>query len=261
MFSKLFYRPFKSFEDLWRRRTLYGEINEFFKFQVISSDSNGYKLPFCHNWLNEYKQQHEYAKSQSMYYERHDDGEDAEAVFEFGINLIADRVPKNAKILDVGCNTGLWLQRMYDRGYSNLWGIDPQKSAVQFANLNRPHLNIKEGFFGSKKNDIECDLMFFFGSIFRIPYQSKLFEAIDRCTKKYILINGVQEAFDDFNRDLHYNLGKKGFICIEKRVVSLNTMLPIGTEGADGPLYVSDDKHSRKFRSFFLFRRVEPRSS
>ena len=158
---KLFYREFKTVDQLWRLRTLFSAINEFFNFQIISSDENGYKLPLCHNWFHAASQQREWSDTDTMYYERHDDGENAVAVFNFGIDLIKDRIQKDAKILDVGCNTGLWLQHLYDLGYSNLWGIDPQKSAVKFAEKERPYLNIKEGFFGPKQFDIECDVLYF----------------------------------------------------------------------------------------------------
>ena len=74
----------------------------------------------------------------------------------------------------------------------------------------------------------------------------------------------IQEAADDFNRDPHVGLAKKGFICIEKRCVTPESYQPIGLEGSDGPMIVLGDRNKdtqtdRNFNSFFLFRRIEPR--
>ena len=62
-----------------------------------------------------------------------------------------------------------------------------------------------------------------------------------------------------FSRDLHVNLAKKGFLYIEKRVVSDPGFIPIGMEGADGPLISKDPlgKYMPNFTSHFLFRRID----
>ena len=46
---RLTHRRFTSAEDYFRKRTRFGEINEFLKFQVISSDQDEYTLPFLTN--------------------------------------------------------------------------------------------------------------------------------------------------------------------------------------------------------------------
>ncbi len=56
-------------------------------------------------------------------------------------------------------------------------------------------------------------------------------------------------------------LARKGLICIEKRVVSLDYRA-IGLNGTDGPMnrFTEDGNVKRQFHSHFLFRRVEPRT-
>ena len=66
-------------------------------------------------------------------------------------------------------------------------------------------------------------------------------------------------------KDPHIGLAKKGFICIEKHCVTEDaSYTPIGLKGADGPMIVLGDRKKgtetqRNFRSFILFRRIEPR--
>ena len=60
--------------------------------------------------------------------------------------------------------------------------------------------------------------MTWFGVISKISQYEDLFGSIDRCSNKYVLIAGIQEAADDFVRDYDYEMGKIGFMNIEKRV-------------------------------------------
>jgi len=41
---------------------------------------------------------------------------------------------KEAAVLDVGCGTGAWLERLFRHGYHNLYGIDVELSQVGTAN-------------------------------------------------------------------------------------------------------------------------------
>ena len=254
-------RRYKSPDDLYRKRTRYGEINEFFKRQLINSDDQQYSAPFLSNPLRERDQLGMWQKSDHMFYEYLDDDRRAEAQrrFEFMYAMVADRIKPETKILDVGCNTGFFLEQWYKRGFTNLHGLDPATALVEYARQNRPYLNVTEGHFGPEKYTIECDLLVFFGSIFRVPYSDRLFDALDRTINDYALI-WVQESLDDFNRDLHVGLGRKGIVCIEKRVVD-NEYRPIGINGVNGPLVTMNDdgSFSRGFHSHFLFKRVEPR--
>ena len=115
------------------------------------------------------------------------------------------------------------------------------------------------GYFGPRENDIRCDLLIFFQTIFRIPYQDRLFDAIERCSRKYVLVSWVEDSSNLFNRDLHVGMAKKGFMCIEKRVFSIDRK-PYGVAGADEPMIVLDAKGDfiPNFACHYLFRRIEP---
>jgi len=253
-------RPYRSPDDLYRKRTRFGEINEFFKYQVIASDRLRYSPPFMGNPLRAHGEKTLWRDEESLFYEYLDDVRREEALrrFAFMYEMVKDRIDKDCAILDVGCNTGFFLDQWHERGFTNLFGIDPQKTAVDYAIEHRPYLKITEGYFGPRQYDVPCDLLVFFGSIFRVPYSDRLFDAIDRCVRKYVLV-WVQESLDDFHRDMHAGLARKGFICIEKRVINPDYR-PIGLNGTDGPMirFTEDGDVERLFHSHFLFRRVEP---
>lgn len=265
---KIGYKQFKSPDELWRKRSRWGEINEFFGRQIFASDDAAYKLPLMSNPLRERAEEQKWINLPTLDYEYDTDAkkERANKLFEYIYGVVEKRISKDAVILDVGANTGYQLENFHKKGFTNLWGIDPQKAAVKYARETRPFLNLVEGRFGLKEHDVECDLLVCFGSILRIPYRYRIFDAIDRCANKYVLW-WVQEGADDFNRDPHVGLAKKGFICIEKHVLTDDTYIPIGLEGADGPMLELSDKNlgaaptKRNYNSFFLFRRIEPRGN
>lgn len=180
----------------------------------------------------------------------------AENRFKFMLDMVKDRIDENAVIVDVGCASGHFLEHFYNNGYTNLYGIDPQKSAVEFAKRERPYLTIKEGVFGPQKFDIPCDLLVFFSGISKIPYRDRVFDAIERCARKYVLIR-IQEAMNEFDRDVHVELAKRGFLCIDKRVVTKD-FKPIGI--GDEPLIEITEEYTNPVYSHFLFRRIEPKS-
>jgi len=204
-------RRYKSPDDLYRKRTKYGEINEFFKRQIINSDDQRYSPPFLSNPIRERDQRSMWQESDDMFYEYLDDDRRAEAMrrFEFMYEMVADRIKPDTKILDVGCNTGFFLEQWYQKGFKNLHGLDPATELVKYAQKNRPYMNVTEGYFGPKKFDIECDLLVFFGSIFRVPYGDRLFDALDRTINDYALI-WVQESLDDFGQKRHRVYRKTG---------------------------------------------------
>jgi len=253
-------RPYASPDDLYRKRTWFGEINEFFKYQIISSDELNYAPPFLGNPMRARNEKTKWRDETDLFYEYLDDDRQAEALrrFEFMHDMIKDRVGKNETIFDVGCNTGFFLEQFHRKGYTDVCGLDPMHAAVRYAQEHRPYLKVREGSFGPMQFDTVCDLLVFFGSITRVPYSDRLFDAIDRCARKYVLV-WIQESLDDFHRDIHVGLAKKGFICIEKRTVSPE-YIPIGHAGATGPMvrFVGDGKVERLFHSHFLFRRVDP---
>ncbi len=280
---KINFRAFKSPDEYWRKRAKFGQINMFFRRQVISADGNGYTMPFMCNPFRENWEMERHRDDSEEFTEgmltAYDYGHSLESrnhnallVFDKAFQLLEGRIDVNDKICDIGCASGFYLQQFHDRGFKHLAGVEPVPGLIEYGNKVRPYINFVEGVFGPPQFDVPCDVLTWFGVISRIPYHVGLFQAIDRNVSKYVLIANIQEVTDDFVRDYHYEMGKIGFICIDKRVYSGHETdhaealeyVPIGQKGADGPLFELGDRETGKdmkrfFRSFFLFRRVEPR--
>jgi SAM-dependent methyltransferase len=239
--------------------------------QVFSTDDKSYtKIPFLNNIFRDFTRIRQYSEHHQAFYdydegaEYHHRKEWAEKTFNLTFDLIKDYVGKNDRILDVCCGTGWHLNQFLERGYSNLIGIDADPVQIDYARKKRPRIKFVNGFFGKKKFDVDCDCMIWFDSISRIPFHFRLFDAIDRSGAKFIVINS-QETSNDLYRDPHYNLGKRGFMLLEKRTVTEDDknvsgnddFKPFGTIGMNRPpLDISGPKTRRLFRSVYLFMRV-----
>lgn len=69
-------------------------------------------------------------------------------------------VPKDAAILEVGCNLGTQLELLQDMGYTNLSGCDIQKAAIDTARVRLPNMQ------------------FCCASTHSLPYQSNQFDLV-----------------------------------------------------------------------------------
>lgn len=80
----------------------------------------------------------------------------SKTVFRF-IKRIKDKLPKNAKILDIGCGRGVNTEAIKQAGY-DAYGCDIAENAVEDA----------------KKRGINA----VFGDMYYLPYKNKLFDAV-----------------------------------------------------------------------------------
>ena len=124
--------------------------------------------------------------------------------------LIAD-LPKDAKILEVGCNTGHQLAALREQGFTNLYGIELQWYAVEKAKEHLQHINILQGSgFDLPFKDNYFDLVCTNGVLIHIaPDDLPIIMAeIYRCSKKYIM--GF-EYYAPKLTSIHYR-GNDGFM-------------------------------------------------
>ncbi len=261
----MFHKPFKDGEDLFMKRVKFGEINEFAGRPIISSDRERHTLPFLTNparsqvekdfWTHETTLGYEYDESKPK-------GMRARQSFDLSYDMLKDRIGKEAVIFDIGCSTGYFLGKWKEQGFENVHGIDPQVAAVDYAKEHRPDIDIQVGFFNRGLHLVNCDLLTFYQTIYRIPYQDDLFATVDACAKNYVLVAWVEEAATgNFPRDIHLGMSRVGFVCVEKRVVNRD-FEPFGTRSEDQlMLDYNDEGHLTPwFISFFLFKRVKPRT-
>jgi len=85
------------------------------------------------------------------------------------IRPILRKLPKNARILEIGCGNAFVLKALYDLGYKNVYGIEPSYDAVKKAD-SKIRKNIKIDILKPKlfpKNYF--DFIFFFQTFDHIP--------------------------------------------------------------------------------------------
>lgn len=84
-------------------------------------------------------------------------------------------LPKEARIVEIGCANGQLLSVLKQKGYSNLCGIDP--SAVCMKNVSQNGIESQVGFLTNNKLDKEsCDLIILEGVLEHIRDLEKTFE-------------------------------------------------------------------------------------
>jgi pseudaminic acid biosynthesis-associated methylase len=104
-------------------------------------------------------------------------------------NRFIGQFPKNSKILEVGCNTGMQLNGLQHMGFESLYGIELQSYATEQAKKYTSNINIicGSGFdvpFKDKYFDIVCTN----GVLIHISPEDlpKIMMEMYRCSKKYI---------------------------------------------------------------------------
>lgn len=100
-----------------------------------------------------------------------------------------ENVPKEARILEVGCNTGLQLDGLQRSGFTNLWGIELQEYAVELSKQYTTHVNIVQASgFDIPFKDNFFDLVVTNGVLIHIAPadHASIMTEIVRCTRKYV---------------------------------------------------------------------------
>ncbi|MGH1338219.1 MAG: pseudaminic acid biosynthesis-associated methylase [Aureispira sp.] len=124
---------------------------------------------------------------------------------------LLDALPKDARILEVGCNIGLQLKGLQQQGFTNLYGIELQAYAVEKAKSVTKGMNIIQGSgFDIPFKDGFFDLVLTNGVLIHIAPKDlpKIMQEIYRCSKQYI--SGF-EYYAEEVVDLNYR-GNKGFL-------------------------------------------------
>jgi len=120
-------------------------------------------------------------------------------------------LPKESKILEVGCNVGMQLQLLQKMGYQNLYGIELQWYAVEKAKSMSKGINIIQGTgFDIPFKDNYFDIVVTNGVLIHIAPEryDSIIREINRCSKKYIW--GF-EYYSPELRELLYR-GNAGFL-------------------------------------------------
>ena len=98
-------------------------------------------------------------------------------------------LPKDIKILEVGCNVGMQLMLLQKMGYTNLYGVELQQYAVEKAKELSKGINIIQGSgFDIPFKDNYFDVVVTNGVLIHISPDDhgKIMNEVIRCSKKYI---------------------------------------------------------------------------
>lgn len=120
-------------------------------------------------------------------------------------------LPKDIRILEVGCNIGMQLRGLQNQGFTNLYGIELQQYAVEEAKKVTKEINIIQGSgFDIPFKDGFFDIVVTNGVLIHISPNdhSKIFSEMVRCSNKYIW--GL-EYFAEKTTDINYR-GNEGFL-------------------------------------------------
>lgn len=120
-------------------------------------------------------------------------------------------LPKDLRILEVGCNTGMQLACLKLMGFTSLYGIELQDYAVQKAKEYTEGINIIQGSaFDIPFKDRYFDLVFTSGVLIHIAPENLpgVFSEMHRCSKKYIW--GF-EYYTEKTTPINYR-GNEGFL-------------------------------------------------
>ena len=127
-------------------------------------------------------------------------------------NKALESLPKDIKILEVGCNTGMQLIGLQNMGFTNLYGIELQPYAVEQAKKYTQNINIIQGSgFELPFKDNYFDLVSTNGVLIHIaPENLKNFMSeIVRCSKKYV--TGFEYFVEGNVQNINYR-GNDGFL-------------------------------------------------
>jgi len=99
-------------------------------------------------------------------------------------------IPKDSKILEIGCNVGRNLNYLSKAGFTNLTGVEISKKAVELAKIYYPDLKILNSSIEDIIKDLnEFDLVFVMAVLEHIhPDSEWIFPEVARISKMLITI-------------------------------------------------------------------------
>ena len=121
-------------------------------------------------------------------------------------------LPKDAKILEVGCNTGMQLVGLQNMGFTNLYGVELQPYAVEQAKKYTQNINIVQGSgFELPFKDNYFDLVCTNGVLIHIAPENHygFMSEVVRCSKKHIA--GFEYFVEGDVENVNYR-GNEGFL-------------------------------------------------
>lgn len=111
---------------------------------------------------------------------------------------ILKKLSKTASILEIGCGNGFVLEKIYQSGYKNVFGIEPSIDAVNKASKNIKNKIIVNMFKNNLFPKNKFDLIFLFQTLDHISNPNKFIKECHRITKQggyFLAFNHNVESF------------------------------------------------------------------
>ena len=102
---------------------------------------------------------------------------------------LLSNIPRNARILEVGCNSGNQLLLLREMGFTNLWGAEVQSYALELAKARLPDAQLSQASaLDLLYEDADFDLVFTSGVLIHISPADleRALDEIHRCAKTWI---------------------------------------------------------------------------
>jgi SAM-dependent methyltransferase len=140
------------------------------------------------------------------------------------LEIISD-LPKDARILEVGCNAGRNIAYLYDHGYTGVEGVEINPYAVDLLRTAFPQLADCEIHIGAagetlpKFADDEFDLVYTMAVLEHIhPDESSVFDDMARIGKQVLAIEPVGRlSHRQFPHDIPKEFGDRGLIMVSDK--------------------------------------------
>lgn len=140
------------------------------------------------------------------------------------LEIVSD-LPKDARILEVGCNAGRNLAYLHDHGYTGVEGVEINPHAVELLRTSFPQLADREIHLGAagetlpKFADDEFDLVYTMAVLEHIhPDESSVFDDIARIGKQVLAIEPAGRlSHRQFPHDIPKEFGDRGLIMVSDK--------------------------------------------
>ena len=140
------------------------------------------------------------------------------------LEIISD-LPKDARILEVGCNVGRNIAYLYDHGYTGVEGVEISPHAVELLRETFPQLKDSEVHLGAagetlpKFADDEFDLVFTMAVLEHIhPDESTVFDDMARIGKHVLAIEPEGRlSHRQFPHDVPKEFGDRGLTMVSNK--------------------------------------------
>lgn len=138
------------------------------------------------------------------------------------LKMVMDQTPKNAAILDLGCNSGADLNILALSGWRNLSGVDAGRAALELFSEQFPDTyalaDIKRDLFQRyliQTPNLEFDVVYSNGSTIELVHSSfPIVKELCRVTRNSIFID-IFERGEPYPRDYLYQFKQAGFVLTE----------------------------------------------